>query len=211
MVPRSGSGSRNSGDLLQSASALDASYQLNQFGETVNLRSVDGSDTGLSLSLDQSQDEEMPSSIGRYKITSVLGAGGFGAVYRGRDEELAREVAIKVPLLGKENSTQEDFLKEARRLAQLTHPGIVSVFDVGVEDDRCYIVTEFLAGQDLNEWVAANPLTWQTALPIVADALAHAHSTGTIHRDVKPANIIMVERHNGISPVLVGFGRGVGG
>lgn len=155
----------------------------------------------------------MPSHVGRYRVEGILGQGGFGAVYRGYDEQLERLVAIKVPLLSREEqAAQEEFLREARQLAQLTHPGIVSVFDVGVDDDLCFIVTEFLEGQNLNEWLQERQPSWQVSVGIVAemaDALAHAHAMSTVHRDVKPANVIMVTRPEGMRPVLVDFGLAV--
>jgi serine/threonine protein kinase len=116
-------------------------------------------------------------------------------------------------LLGKRDADfEKQFIAEARQLAQLTHPGIVTVFDVSSDDGLCYIVSDFLDGLDLNQWLKQNQPNWiESALIVanVADALAHAHSMSTVHRDVKPGNILMADRSEGVRPVLVDFGLAV--
>ena len=96
-----------------------------------------------------------PAAFGRYQVRNALGAGGFGAVYLCQDTQLDRPVAIKVLRGGPEASqaAAERFLQEARRLAQLSHPGIVAVHDVGLEGGQVYIVSDFLEGPDLGQWL----------------------------------------------------------
>jgi serine/threonine protein kinase/predicted ATPase len=152
-----------------------------------------------------------PEAFGRYRVRNALGAGGFGTVYLGHDTELDRPVAIKV-LRGGPNVSNDDterFLKEARRLARLSHPGIVTVHDVGLHEGQVYVVSDFLDGPDLAEWLKHNTPSWSEAariVAVVADALAHAHARLTVHRDVKPANIILTPDRG---PVLVDFGLGL--
>ncbi len=150
----------------------------------------------------------LPAAFGRYSVRRELGAGSFGTVYLGHDAQLDRPVAIKVLRLGSgvPQAESDRLLSEARRLARLHHPGIVAVFDVGTEDGQMYIVSNYLDGQDLATWLAHTRPSWQESAAIVAsicDALAHAHSHLTIHRDVKPANIILTSNR---TPVLVDFG-----
>jgi serine/threonine protein kinase/predicted ATPase len=152
-----------------------------------------------------------PAAFGRYQVRKTLGAGGFGAVYLGHDTQLDRPVAIKVLRggLGVRQAVAEQFLQEARRLAQLSHPGIVAVHDVGLEGGQVFIVSEFLDGPDLGRWLEKNRPSWQEAARIaaaVADALAHAHARLIVHRDIKPANIIVTAERG---PVLVDFGLGL--
>ena len=141
-----------------------------------------------------------------------LGAGGFGEVYLGHDTDLDRPVAIKVlrarsaPRPGEGDAA----LQEARKLAQLRHPGIVAVHDVGVQAGQMYIVSDYLEGPDLDRWLRDNRPTWPEAARIVAavaDALSHAHARLIVHRDVKPANIILTSER---APVLVDFGIALG-
>ena len=152
-----------------------------------------------------------PAAFGRYRVRNALGAGGFGAVYLCQDTQLDRPVAVKVLRGGPEVSQTgaERFLQEARRLAQLSHPGIVAVHDVGLDGGQVYIVSDFLEGPDLGRWLEDNRPSWQEAARIaaaVADALAHAHARLIVHRDVKPANIIITPDRG---PVLVDFGLGL--
>src|SRR5262249_55317004 len=101
------------------------------------------------------------------------------------------------------------FLREARQLAQLSHPGIVTIHDTGVQDGRPYIVSDYLQGVSLHEWLAHHRPTWQEAARIaadVADALAYAHACRTVHRDVKPDNLT---RKDAPPPVLVDFGLAI--
>src|SRR5436305_3282771 len=147
-----------------------------------------------------------PAAFGRYEVRGTLGTGGFGAVYLGHDTELNRPVAIKV-LHAKARPAQagEPALQEARRLAQLRHPGIVAVHDVGVHEGQVYIVSDYLDGPDLGRWLSDNRPAWPEAARIaaaVADALAHAHARLVVHRDVKPAYIILTADR---PPVLVDF------
>lgn len=145
--------------------------------------------------------------IGRYRILSELGRGGFGVVYLGLDEELDRKVAIKVPFRRMQREDSESFLYEARLVAALEHDHIVPVFDVGQTDDgRVYIVSRFVDGLTLREELSRGPLPVNEAIEIVAavaDALQHAHSHSLIHRDVKPANILLDGRRR---PWLLDFG-----
>jgi serine/threonine protein kinase/predicted ATPase len=152
-----------------------------------------------------------PTSFGRYEVRSTLGAGGFGAVYLGHDTQLGRPVAIKVLRGGSDvpRAEADQFLQEARRLAQLSHPGIVAIHDVGLDWGQIYIVSEFLDGPDLRGWLENYRPTWPEAAQIamgVADALAHAHARLIVHRDIKPANIILTQDRG---PVLVDFGLGL--
>jgi class 3 adenylate cyclase/predicted Ser/Thr protein kinase len=145
-------------------------------------------------------------TVGRYEFVRHLGDGGSGQVFLAFDPQLQRRVAIKVPKLQINDATRESFLVEARRLAQLSHPGIVVVHDVRVEDDRCFIISEFVDGTSLKECLKTRQLTWQEAITIaekVAVALAYAHAHRTIHRDIKPANIMLKED---LVPVIVDFG-----
>jgi serine/threonine protein kinase/predicted ATPase len=152
-----------------------------------------------------------PAAFGRYRVQKSLGAGGFGAVYLGHDTELDRPVAIKVLRGGADvpRAEADRFLQEARRLARLSHPGIVTVHDVGVHDGQVYIVSDYLDGPDLAAWLKHNSPTWHEAARIVsalADALAHAHARLVVHRDVKPANVLLTPDRG---PVLVDFGVGL--
>ncbi len=152
-----------------------------------------------------------PAAFGRYRVRHALGDGGFGTVYLCHDTQLDRPVAVKVihggP--GVSQAGAERFLQEARRLAQLSHPGIVAVHDVGTERGQVFIVSDFLEGPDLGRWLEEKRPSWQEAARIVAaiaDALAHAHARLIVHRDVKPANIIVTPDRG---PILVDFGLGL--
>jgi serine/threonine protein kinase/predicted ATPase len=152
-----------------------------------------------------------PAAFGRYQVRSILGTGGFGAVYLGHDTQLDRPVAIKVLRGGSEvpQAKADQFLQEARRLAQLSHAGIVAVHDVGLDGGQVYLVSDFLDGPDLGRWLGDHRPAWPEAARItaaVADALAHAHARSIVHRDVKPGNIILTPDRG---PVLVDFGLGL--
>ena len=155
-------------------------------------------------------DNSQPITFGRYETRRVLGKGAFGKVYLGYDPQLNRHVAIKVPnLMTGHAESRAQFLLEARQLAALKHPGIVSVYDICVEENQCYIVSDFLEGKSLSDWLNVHQVEWAQAALIVikiADALAHAHSQRIVHRDLKPANVIMTAGNN---PVLVDFGLAI--
>lgn len=146
-------------------------------------------------------------NFGRYKILEPLGEGGMAAVYKGYDDRLHREVAvkiIKVPQVG-ENRFLTRFEREAEALAQLSHPNIVDIYDYGEERGLPYLVMEHLSGGTLKQKLG-KPMNLQDAAAVVlpiAKALAYAHSQGILHRDVKPSNILV--RQNG-DPVLTDFG-----
>jgi serine/threonine protein kinase/predicted ATPase len=153
-------------------------------------------------------DPVLPRAFGRYEVRRALGTGGFGIVYLAHDGQLDRPVAIKVlhAASGQTEAGRDRALEEARRLARLRHPGIVTVHDVGVHEGQVFIVSDYVDGRDLGQWMQDRRLPWHEAARIaaaVADALAHAHAQLVIHRDVKPANILMTQERE---PVLVDFG-----
>jgi serine/threonine protein kinase/formylglycine-generating enzyme required for sulfatase activity len=150
-----------------------------------------------------------PGRLGRYRITGTLGQGGFGVVYRGYDEELRRDVAIKVPHRHRiaQPEDVEAYLGEARILASLDHPHIVPVHDVGrTADGLCYVVSKFIAGSDLKARMQdARPSFAEAAELVarVAEALHYAHRQGLVHRDIKPGNILL---DTGGKPYVADFG-----
>jgi serine/threonine protein kinase len=138
-----------------------------------------------------------PGRLGKFELLEELGLGSFGHVFRARDTELDRTVAIKILRAGR-LASQEDvdrFLREARSAAQLKHTGIVSLYDTGQTDDGTYyLVEEFVQGQTLASRLSAGRLTFREAAELlaeVADALDYAHQHGVIHRDIKPSNILL--------------------
>ena len=154
----------------------------------------------------------------RYRIEAPLGEGGIGRVYRARHETLGRAVALKVLLAQYESIPvlKQRFEREAKALAALSHPNIVTVTDFGVEGDMPYLVMELLEGVDLSGLVHGPPLEPQRALEIVRQALRaldYAHAQGLVHRDLKPHNVFVREMGDGTDHVEVldfGLARFVG-
>ena len=142
----------------------------------------------------------------RYEIIEKVGNGGMATVYKAEDKVLKRNVAVKI--LRDEFTTDEEFIKrfeiEAQSAARLVHPNIVSIFDVGVEENLYYIVMELIQGKTLKEIIVEErgPLPWKWSVNVaiqIASALEMAHKNNIIHRDIKPHNIIITE--DGIAKV----------
>ena len=151
----------------------------------------------------------------RYTIVERIAVGGMGAVYRATDNRLNRTVAVKLLKEGLAHDPRfvERFRREARSAAGLTHPNIAGVFDYGEEHGRHFIVMELADGRDLARVLLdEGPLPVDRALKIAAataDALGHAHHMGVIHRDVKPANIL-VDAHDRVKVTDFGIARAAG-
>ncbi|HEU0033924.1 MAG TPA: serine/threonine-protein kinase [Kofleriaceae bacterium] len=136
---------------------------------------------------------EPPLQVGRYVIVRVLGAGGMGIVYAARDPELDRTVAVKLLRGSADPKTQERLRREARAMAQLAHPHVVAVFDVGVHGDRTFVAMEHVEGETLAEWLRT-PRTERAIVDAFIAAgrgLAAAHAVGIVHRDFKPENVLV--------------------
>lgn len=172
---------------------------------TVDFRPTEGS---VPVQEDSALVDNMPERLGRYRLIERLGTGGFGYVYKAWDEELQRLVALKVPRKSALKIVPlEAYLAEARALASLSHPHIVPIYDVGrTEPDGCFLVSQYIEGQDLASRIQAGRIRFVEAVNIirhVATALHHAHQRGLVHRDIKPANILLDRAGQ---PIVVDFG-----
>ena len=147
-------------------------------------------------------------TIGGYQIEDVIGQGGMATVYRAFQTQLERWVAVKI--MRATGSSEKEFLarfrREARAIAALRHPNILNIYDYGEEHGTAYIVMEYISEGTLKDHLTNRPMEWLDAAPLVVPvgrALAYAHSQGVVHRDVKPANILLARSD---WPMLADFG-----
>ncbi|CAN5824384.1 hypothetical protein BH11MYX2_BH11MYX2_34440 [soil metagenome] len=136
--------------------------------------------------------------VGRYLILSTLGTGGMGIVFAAYDPQLDRKVALKLLRTGLQLPTkdaQKRLRREAQAIAQLSHPNVVQVYDVGMtDDDELYIAMEFVEGDTLSQWLKAYPRSWREIVDVYLQAgkgLVAAHGSGLLHRDFKPDNVLV--------------------
>jgi eukaryotic-like serine/threonine-protein kinase len=137
------------------------------------------------------------SRLGHYEIRSRLGAGGMGVVFEAFDPRLNRAVALKVLTSGTLAQARGDLTREAQAASALNHPNIITVYEIGVENDVQYIAMERVEGQSLLDLIGGRPMPLKEALPVaiqIAAALAAAHETGIVHRDLKPGNVMVTPR-----------------
>jgi serine/threonine protein kinase len=138
------------------------------------------------------------SRLGPYEVVAAIGAGGMGEVYRARDTRLDREVAIKVLPDGfaRDPDRRLRFEREAKAIATLSHPNVLSIFDTGEHDGHMFVVTELLSGETLRERLTkTGPLQLRKAIDTgiqIARGLAAAHEKGLVHRDLKPENVFLL-------------------
>ncbi len=152
-------------------------------------------------------------NIGKYKITSILGKGAMGIVYRALDPDINREVAVKtirfdlVSEEGDREEMMERFMREAQAAGKLTHPNIITIYDVGREKEMTYIVMQLIEGHSLQKVISSGEkISTQELIQLMdqlCKALDYAHDNGIIHRDIKPANILLDKEGK---PFIVDFG-----
>src|SRR5262245_25580701 len=133
-------------------------------------------------------------TLGTYQVVAKLGEGGMGEVYRARDTQLNRDVALKIlpPLLAHDAERLARFTREAQTLAALNHPNIATIYGVESHAGQRALVMELVEGEDLSAQIARGPIPLAEALPIarqMAEAIDAAHEQGIVHRDLKPANV----------------------
>ena len=166
-----------------------------------------GSNFSLVEREDVTRMAEPLKSIGRFDLVSRLGVGGFGTVWKARDRELDRTVAMKIPRRGQLSESEIDqFFREARAAAELRHTNIVPVHEVGRDGDTLFIVSDFIRGVTLTDWLTAHPVSSREIAELcipIAEALHHAHQQGIVHRDFKPSNVMIDESGQ---PHLTDFG-----
>src|ERR1039458_3980731 len=142
---------------------------------------------------------ELAPMFPQLEILSLIGQGGMGAVYQARQKELDRIVALKIlpPGIGQDAAFAERFTREAKALAKLNHPGIVTLYEFGRADGLFYFLMEYVDGVSLRQLLNAGRVSPREALAIVpqiCDALQYAHDQGIVHRDIKPENILLDRR-----------------
>jgi len=157
--------------------------------------------------------EESTGRFGGYLTIKPIGSGGMGTVYEARHTMLGKRVALKAikESLARDQVSRERFLREARAIALVSHPHVVDVFDVGIEDERAFIVMELLEGETLAAMLArrgklAVAQAVDLLLPVISAAAA-IHDAGLVHRDLKPSNIMLAQRGRfAVEPVVLDFG-----
>ena len=156
---------------------------------------LSGDETVLGTVAEAGEESLATARIGHFELYERLGVGHFGAVWRAHDTKLDRPVAVKIPRREQlDDADAEKFFREARAAAQLNHPHIVSMHEVGREGETIYLVSDLIDGTDLKTRLATMPFTFQESAELcvtIAEALEHAHQMGIVHRDLKPGNILL--------------------
>ncbi|MGI8460382.1 MAG: serine/threonine-protein kinase [Solirubrobacterales bacterium] len=157
---------------------------------------------------------ELGSEIGGYRIESVAGRGGMGVVYRARQLALDRVVALKVisPQLADDKSFRERFKRESKVAASIRHPNVISVYDAREDEGLLYVTMDYIVGTDLRGLIVQHrrlePRLAADVISQVGAALDAAHKRGLVHRDVKPANVLIGDADVGVHAYLTGPARG---